>query len=273
MREFFSQQDRWERRFARLLARLMGTQLNRLMDALGDPPDFDRLTPQFFDEHQAELQAAMTPQLESVFVDRVKQWIDEGPAIGVDWAMANEQAVEWSRRYTFDLVRELRGFTERGWDKITQQQRELIEQLQTSISEFYEDPENLRGLREKLIRYFGPSRAENIATTEVTRAAAMGDSEVLRQAGVGAPVYHPPAHPRCRGSMGLERLPNGEWVSVWLTREDERVCSQPLQTPWGTALGCRDLGEGGGRVLNQGRYLGMTFNDAEAMVRQEMAAQ
>ncbi len=265
---YFERQEYWERRLARALGKLLSGQLSRLLEILGTPPAFERLTPEFFDRHQAELQGLLTPELERVFVDRVSEWIVGSPAIGVDWAQANQGAADWARRYTFDLVKELRSYSEKGWFQLSQQQRDLIRELQESVAEFYENPENLAQLRERLGRYFGPVRAENIATTEVTRASASGDEEVYRQLGLAPLAFRPPAHPRCRCSTAIERLPGGEWVTVWLTRMDEIVCAQPLMTPWGTVNGCGDLGAGGGRVLNEGPYLGMTLSDARAMAEQ-----
>ena len=33
------------------------------------------------------------------------------PAIGVDWALVNEAAAEWSRQYAYDLVRGITAHT------------------------------------------------------------------------------------------------------------------------------------------------------------------
>lgn len=110
------------------------------------------------------------------------------PAIGVDWALVNEAASEWSRRYTYDLVR-----------GITDHTREA---LQRAVGDFFEEGLTRGDLEGRLSSLFGPVRAEMIAVTEVTRAAAEGQQGLVSEV----------------AAQGIEM------VDAWSTRNDELVC-------------------------------------------------
>jgi len=110
------------------------------------------------------------------------------PAIGVDWALVNEAASEWARRYTYDLVRGITNHTR--------------EALQRAVGDFFEEGLTRGDLEGQLSSLFGPVRAEMIAVTEVTRAAAEGQQGLVSEV----------------AAQGIEM------VDTWSTRNDELVC-------------------------------------------------
>ena len=137
--------------------------------------------------------------------------------IGVDWALVNQDAAEWARRYAGDLIR--------GISRTTRSA------TRTAISNWIESGEPLDELSRRLTPTFGRTRAEMIASTEVTRAYAEGNERAARDSGLDiVPARRkPPAHPRCRCFASLERSKRpeleGKFVWVWNTVLDERVCA------------------------------------------------
>lgn len=113
--------------------------------------------------------------------------------IGVDWALVNDIAVDWSKRYTFELVK---GITDTSQSFLQKVIPEWIESGKP-LDELINDP--------ALVNMFGKIRAEMIAVTEVTRSFAQGNMASWKGSGVV----------------------NGK---EWMTAEDEIVCPicQPL---------------------------------------------
>lgn len=205
-----SNRDELEKRFARAISKVFRGMSASLIAALGDPPNIANLPPEFWKEFGEELSAELTPFLERVFVQQATGLMDA--TIAVDWTLVNRAAVDFASRYTFDLVSSMRD----GDQQL----------LQSAISDFFEQGQARGALEERLLRQFGPVRAEMIAVTEVTRAAAEGERAIadeLRRQGVDLkPVWqtnndslvcpicgprhnkeitdgiYPPAHPRCR---------------------------------------------------------------------------
>lgn len=79
--------------------------------------------------------------------------------IGVDWGLVNQDALDWAREYTYDLVK---GINETS-RKFTQ----------TAVSGWIESGAPLKDLRAELEPMFGKVRAKMIASTETTRAFAV----------------------------------------------------------------------------------------------------
>jgi hypothetical protein len=182
-----------EARLARALARLSAGQRRRLFAIMGNPPKLENVSPEYWNGAFRELQSVMTPELESIFVDAAVQLVQATPAIGVDWGLVNRGAADWARRYGFDLVTGITDTTRRG--------------VQDAVADYYEEGLNLGQLRERLGRWYGPMRADMIASTEVTRASVEGEREVVREI----------------REQGIEM------VEVWQTNNDEMVC--PLCGP------------------------------------------
>jgi SPP1 gp7 family putative phage head morphogenesis protein len=112
---------------------------------------------------------------------------------GFDWTLANTDAARWASRYSFELVRGINSTT--------------TQRLQVAVNDWFQERTTLPDLVRELQPTFGRRRAQLIAQTETTRAAAEGSKVGYEQSGVVA-----------------------EWE--WQTVRDERVCPQcgPLNT-------------------------------------------
>jgi SPP1 gp7 family putative phage head morphogenesis protein len=142
----------------------------------------------------------------------------ERVGMAFDWTLANTEAAEWARRYSFDLVTRINDHTRT--------------RLGTAVNDWFNARTTLRDLRRELAPLFDNRRAQLIAQTETTRAAAEGarigfaqteginewewaavaDERVCpicgglhgKRAVLGQPFvwngaqYTPPAHPGCR---------------------------------------------------------------------------
>lgn len=228
--------------------------------AIDDLPD--RLDDDFWDDEEEILLGITLPLLSR----QVASSIDiEGAALSVkfgieaDWTLANAHAIEWARKHGGWLVSRVSRTTKRDIGRV--------------VATWIETPGATMGdLFETLAQRFSFSsvRAEMIGVTEVTTSYAEGRAQTYREAGIPVAIYKPPAHIRCRCWDATEILPNGQLVVVWRTNRDELVCVQPLTVPWGngSAVGCQDLEN---RILSEGPYLGLKFDDAALLVAASMA--
>lgn len=128
----------------------------------------------------------------------------------IDWSLINQQAANWARGYSTILA---------GQVATTSRDR-IATSIRGSISKFYTDGMTIGELtkrleadkdlahlftedvKDKLGRVFGPGRAEMIARTEITRAAAEGERFVADQ--------------------WIEK--GHRLVEIWHTKNDEIVC-------------------------------------------------
>lgn len=189
-----SNRDEYEQRLARALSRVYGRHRREIVELLGDPPDPVRLDVEFWNRSSEELQAVVRPILEKVALESAEQLARES-VIGVDWGLVNQSAADWASRYTFDQVSGITRTSQRA--------------IQRAISRYFAQGQTIGELYDSLSRIFGPVRAEMIAVTEITRAAARGEvliaDDIARQGVV--------------------------MVRVWQTNRDELVCPicGPLQ--------------------------------------------
>jgi hypothetical protein len=108
--------------------------------------------------------------------------------IGVDWALVNQHAINWAHDYTFELVG---GLTDTTRDAVS-----------TSVMDYFELGQTMGELEDRLAGVFGAVRAELVATTEITRAAAEGERALAREI----------------ANAGIAM------VEIWNTSNDELVC-------------------------------------------------
>ncbi len=197
----------------------------------------------FWLAEEERLLVLLLPVLEGAAVSGAAEALDRLGPVGLsfDLAVVNQAAVVWARGYALDLVRDL-----------TETTRSLV---QEALASFLETPGATMGdLVERLATLLEDERrARLIAVTETTQAYEQGVELGYQEAGLPPVAYSPPAHPGCYCSTAAEMLDSGEWVIVWRTNMDERVCTRALDTPWGTVAGCRDLE---GVVVSAGPYLG-----------------
>lgn len=93
--------------------------------------------------------------------------------IGVDWGLVNEDALTWAKRYVGEQITNINGTTQRY--------------VQNAVSEWIGSGQHLDELTAQLEPMFGKTRAQMIASTEVTDAYAEGnlitwkDSKVVQK--------------------------------------------------------------------------------------------
>jgi len=137
-------------------------------------------------------QSALTMELEATAL-AAGMAAAEALGVGVDSAALHARAIEWARQYSYELV-----------TKLSDTNRAL---LQETISDYFASRLTLADVEARLVTAFGPVRAEMIAVSEVTRAAAQGEVAFADE---------------LRG-MGLQP------VLVWNTARDSLTC--PLCGP------------------------------------------
>lgn len=160
-----------EAELARKLGKVNQDVLKDILDALGDPPALENLTDDVWQAINARYSQAVMPELERVFEASASALLTE-VGIGVEWGLINERAATWASNYGFELIKGIND-TNR---KLTQQ----------AVSNFYRNKWTIGDLKKKLQSVYGPVRAEMIAVTETTRAAAEGGRgyvQELRRAG------------------------------------------------------------------------------------------
>ena len=184
----FRKRETLEAKLIRKVGIVQRAQLGHIMELLGDPPDVGNLSEEFWDSAGAELIAAIQPILIETQIEQAREILDDNPAIGVNWTAVNQNAIDWARKYTFDLVKGINATS-----------RDL---LQTSVSSYFEQQMTIGQLEGMLTSTFGPVRAEIISVTEITRAASQGEQVVLDQ-------LH---------EQGIEM------EATWETNDDELVC-------------------------------------------------
>jgi hypothetical protein len=203
--------DEKERQLARRLGKLGRVWSGRLLEALGDPPNFDNLTEDMWEELGEELRKALRPFMIEIYEEAAEGLLDISPG-GVEWGLVNQRAADWAREHVLGLVYNLNN-TSRGI-------------LRSRIADFFEEQLTLGELYESLRSVHGPTRMDMIAATEITRAAVEGEKgladELARNGIEMAPHHHtsnddlvcpicaprhdveitdgryPPLHPRCR---------------------------------------------------------------------------
>lgn len=179
--------DTFEEEAARGISKLSARMRRELTLLLGDPPDLANIPPEFWQKASDDLQAMLRPILEKAALETATAML-AGLPIGVDWALINQAAADWAAQYTYNLIRGINDTS--------------MQALQRAVQRYYERGQTIGELREAIAKIFGPSRAQAIAVTEVTRAAAQGEfliAEDIRNQGV-------------------------DMIAVWRTNADEIVC-------------------------------------------------
>ena len=179
--------DALEKILARKLGGLNRRQLGKLLELMGDPPKLENVPLSFWDDAGKELAQIVTPFSERVYLEAAERMLATVP-IGVDWSLVNESASIWAQQYSYDLIGGINTTTQRAVGR--------------AVSNFYSQGQTIGDLRARLGRIYSPVRAEMIAQTEVTRAAAEGEREVVTEL----------------AKDGIKM------IEVWQTSNDELVC-------------------------------------------------
>lgn len=179
--------DNLENTLSRALGKLLRVQMGKLLELMGDPPKLENVPEEFWLEQGVDMDKTIRPFLQKLYLDQAERAMSEG-SIGVDWGMVNERAIEWSRQYSFDLVR--------GINATSRQT------LRRAVGNYFERSMTIGELEDMIRGTFGPVRAEMISVTEVTRAAARGEDAIWEE-------LH---------AQGIDMTP------IWNTNNDELVC-------------------------------------------------
>lgn len=185
--------DEIERKLARVISRGFRGELEKLLEYLGDPPDFNRVPPEYWQNGWRSIQADVEPILVEAYIQQAEALMVR-IGIGVDWAGVNTAAANWARLHSETVMRELFNRTYEG--------------VSTLVPQYFEQHWRMSDLSAALERYYSSVRAEMIAVTETTRALVEGEKEII---------------------AALSRESGAEMVPIWMTAHDERVC--PLCGP------------------------------------------
>lgn len=181
-------QGAFEETLSRAVASNGSAELRSLVDKLGDPPDVNSLTAADWTALDLALVAAIRPVLEETYLEAAAAVLADTP-IGFEWGLVNTAAADWASTYSFELVK-----------GINQTTRKIIAQ---AVEKFYREGWTQDQLVADILKTgYGPVRAQMIAETEITRAAAEGTREMARMIEPGGFVT----------------------IEEWQTSEDEIVC-------------------------------------------------
>jgi HK97 family phage portal protein len=199
---------------------------------------------------------AMREMLEPVFlqlaafgisrVQRTTEMLGDG-SVTVNWNLVNKDVESWARQHAGEMV-----------SNVTRTTRDAVANQVAAWSQTGEGVDGLLKRIQDMTRddgapVFGPVRAEMIAITESTNVYAGANSQAWTSAGYAPAVFKPGAHVRCRCYLQPFKMPDGLRVLVWYTAMDERVCTDPITTPWGRVDGCAALHR---VVVSEGPHLG-----------------
>jgi len=182
----------------------------KLLKLIGDPPSLDNFTDDVWHEILIDFQQVLTPQLEIVFIAAVENMATDIGFSGVNWDLVNQRAVDWARRYGTDLSGQLVDTRKK--------------MLGDAIGDYLENKIDRDGLFNRANRIYGPAKGEEIAITEVTRAAVEGERVLVDE---------------LTGQGVMLR-------KVWLTARDDYVCPicEPLDGKKADGLGFDALFDG-----------------------------
>ena len=186
--------DELERTLAKKLAGLNRKQMGRLLELMGDPPNLANVPQEFWDKAGEELADVVVPFSERVYLEGAQRMLESVP-VGVSWDLVNEGAASWARDYGGRLVKDISTTTRRSVGNAVAnfyEQGQTMGELGGSMTEF----------RDRLGNVFGPQRAEMIAVTEVTRAAAEGERALEKEVAKEGIIL----------------------VEIWQTANDDLVC-------------------------------------------------
>ncbi len=182
--------DRYEieRKLARVLSKDLRVELDKLLNYLGDPPNFANVPYEYWQNGWKDIQADVEPVLMEAFLESAEEVMLRFE-FGVDWDAVNTDAANWARVHTESVLSDLF--------------RKRYDFVGENVARYFEEGWSISDLARRLRVWYDPVRAEMIAITETTRAVVEGERFVIAQ---------------------LEKESDNKMIPVWSTANDERVC-------------------------------------------------
>lgn len=146
--------------FAKALGKEFAVTYKEVLALLGDPPDLDKLTPEWWDSVRERVAGAIRPSLEYAFGEALDA-MAESVGYTFDWDLKNQAAIDWAIAYTAGLG-----------DSLVATRRKKISE---AVARFFDKGGNMAQLKKDIGRWVNPDSAALIAQTEVTRAAVGGE--------------------------------------------------------------------------------------------------
>lgn len=163
----FKKRDAFEADLAKALAGAGQDAYADTLDELGDPPQQGKLNDAFWAGLDEKYRTAIEGILAAAVLAYLGQRESAASIDGIDWSGIQQRAAEWARTYSYELVG--------GIDDTSRAT------LQDLLGRFLDGKLSQDELTAKIGDVFGPSRAANIAQTEITRAATMGENEFEKE--------------------------------------------------------------------------------------------
>lgn len=237
----------WESRLYNMVLQRLTEQANDIRQRVQNSEQATLSDPEYWREWNATTGQDMGAILSDLATSATRRVADSiTPAIETNWNLANDNATSWARTHAAELM-----------DNITQNTQSAIQQQLADWTQANEGHEQLvqriMNITDENGSVFGEVRARRIATTEATNTYATANSNAWAAAGYAPAAYKPAAHVNCRCYLQPYKTSDGQRVMVWYTARDERVCIQPLTTPWGKVDGCRDLHK---TIVSEGPLMG-----------------
>jgi len=173
-----------ERRLARVLSRDLRSEMGKLLDYLGDPPNFANVPYEYWQNGWKDIQADVEPVLMEAFLESAEEVMLRFE-FGVDWDAVNTDAANWARAHSESILSDL---FNRRYDFVNE-----------SVARYFEESWTISDLAERLRKWYDPVRAEMIAITETTRAVVEGERAIIRN---------------------LERESGQAMIPIWMTAND-----------------------------------------------------
>ena len=169
------------------VAALFASTREAILALLGNPPSETNLPAAFWPEFADQFRSSVKPILLEIASDQLAEVAASVPIggdvveIAGDVMLAVDEAAE-------TVLGQVTNTSQTG--------------LAREIRRFFEQGMTFEELEQRLIPLFGPARAESIAITEVTNAAAIAEDIFFESLGAAA----------------------DDFIPTWHTSEDERVC-------------------------------------------------
>ena len=194
--------DEIERRLARVVGRGLHGELEKLLDMLGDPPRLENVPPEYWQTGWRVIQRDVEPVLLDTYLTQATS-IMLNVGIGVSLDDINHHAVNWARAHTEEVMNDMWRKRRQALNNIWVGYPRGREGVGEVIAQGYEEGLTIDEIRERLMPYYSPARAEMVAITETTRAVVEGERAYVDQ---------------------LERETGQKMIPIWLTAQDDMVC-------------------------------------------------